>query len=596
LTTLTAAVSTVDRSFLDNPPHEGRRGNTRHDNNDGGRGRGRGRGRGGNSDGDDRLIEAELVTVPICATEVVPIDEETRRKMKRKKRIKVLIWLISVVVFVLIISIVSTTTVVLKRKERTLTNMEKYGYDCFNTTTDMISAQLNDFVLSNYTETNDRYTICPGTNTSVESFQQGERPLDVREGFEYPLTVIAPNTVVECGMKDYKSNNKNIQNENMKPCTLTGGFRQVAIQPWYNPSASKTVVTKDDPTLIFEEWTNVAEAIFQLNFTNVTIRGFTFTGDIQNRGNKYGHSVLIDQPGDITLEDCHWTKFVIREGLALVTTQWQDILEQQQPEPLPLPKHSTKLTFRNCEFDNIEYNLPLLIAEDQILVVENCTFTDLSVTPTPDTDSCGQYTEWGSDKCGYGIGCTGVSSCYIQDSCMSNFDVSGNDWVYESISATVQVDDRSRECGFNYTNTTKIGSGCFSSTLRLLREQIKDFRESNYTVTKDLYLLCPGSKIELGGGCQSTSYSNACVDLGGNSDFPLWVIGPNTTISCGFHDSDDSINEYDEDPCIINGGTQQGERLILYKHCNMNVIRFGFVHSVFSFRWNQSTKLIHFVF
>jgi hypothetical protein len=111
----------------------------------------------------------------------------------------------------------------------------------------------------------------------------------------------------------------------------------------------------------------------------------------------------------------------------------------------------------------------------------------------------------------------------------------------------------------------------------LLREQIQDFDESNYTITKDIYLLCPGTKIELGGGYQSTGNSNAFVDLGGKSDFPLWVFGPNTTISCGFHGSDDSINEYDENPCILNGGTQQGERLILYRHCNMDVIRSDFL-------------------
>jgi hypothetical protein len=165
------------------------------------------------------------------------------------------------------------------------------------------------------------------------------------------LTVIAPNTVVECGMKDYKSNNKNIEIENEKPCTLIGGFHQVVIIPLYNPSRSNDV-TKDDSSLIFEDWINVAEATFQSNFTNVTIRGFTFIGDIQKSGNRYGNSVLIDQPGHFTLEDCHWTNSVTREGLELVTTQWQGIFEQQKPEPLP--KQATKLTFRNCEFDTIE--------------------------------------------------------------------------------------------------------------------------------------------------------------------------------------------------------------------------------------------------
>ena len=81
-------------------------------------------------------------------------------------------------------------------------------------------------------------------------------------------------------------------------------------------------VTKDDSSLIFG--IKVAEATFRSNLTNVTIRDFTFTGDIQNSGNKYGTSVLIDQLGDFTLEDCHWTNIVTREGLALVTTQWQD--------------------------------------------------------------------------------------------------------------------------------------------------------------------------------------------------------------------------------------------------------------------------------
>jgi hypothetical protein len=145
-TALTATVvSTVDhRSSLDNPLHEGR-------------GDGNNTTRGGSSG--DRLIEAELVTVPICAPEVVPIDEENER-----------CWLISVVVFVLIIFCIVPTTIALKIREKPLTNKERYGYDCFNTITNMIRAQIDDFVLSKYTKTNDRYTICPGTNVLLEFF------------------------------------------------------------------------------------------------------------------------------------------------------------------------------------------------------------------------------------------------------------------------------------------------------------------------------------------------------------------------------------------------------------------------------------------
>ena len=112
-------------------------------------------------------------------------------------------------------------------------------------------------------------------------------------------------------------------------------------------------------------------------------------------------------------------------------------------------------SLRNCLFNHIEYSRPIISAQNQIVVVENGTFGDMSVLNHAHSNSCRRFTESDNDGCAYVMACEGNSSCDIQDSCRSNIDISGTGWLYESSQATVQIDEESKECGFSHGNTTE---------------------------------------------------------------------------------------------------------------------------------------------
>lgn len=112
---------------------------------------------------------------------------------------------------------------------------------------------------------------------------------------------------------------------------------------------------------------------------------------------------------------------------------------------------STKLTIRNCRFDTLTYNHPIILVQNQMLLVENCTFNNISVTFNV-KGSCGLYTEspdWGNDGCSYAIACTGDSLCDIKQSCMYDVDFDGTGWLFQTNSSTVEVDNLSADCGFS---------------------------------------------------------------------------------------------------------------------------------------------------
>lgn len=238
-------------------------------------------------------------------------------------------------------------------------------------------------------------------------------------------------------------------------------------------------------------------------------------------------------------------------GLVLVTNEYNK-------ERSPLEGKSTQLSFRNCLFDDIRYNLPLFETEDEILVLDNCTIANLSIAQYSRSLLCdSRYTEFSDHKCAYLMGCFGFSYCEIKDSCAQDsveISPSGkldteNDWLHESISSVVQVDNYSNECGFAYKrNGNDINDGCYDSTLKLLRAQIKDFRESNLTSTKERYVICPNTHIEI--GLMEKFESNSYYDLDSDEDFPLMIIAPNTLVECGFNGD---VNN----SCVLDGGTQQ---------------------------------------
>ena len=45
----------------------------------------------------------------------------------------------------------------------------------------------------------------------------------------------------------------------------------------------------------------------------------------------------------------------------------------------PLQNQSTQLTIRNSVFNDLTYNHPIILVQNQILIVDNCTVGDLSL-------------------------------------------------------------------------------------------------------------------------------------------------------------------------------------------------------------------------
>jgi hypothetical protein len=94
---------------------------------------------------------------------------------------------------------------------------------------------------------------------------------------------------------------------------------------------------------------------------------------------------------------------------------------------------------KNCLFQDILYNHPLLLTYDQNIYINNCTFNDIHVVPNAHTrtGACVFYerfntnykwTEYGS--CAYLIACGYDSYCEIINSCASDLCFSDCDKGY----------------------------------------------------------------------------------------------------------------------------------------------------------------------
>jgi hypothetical protein len=143
------------------------------------------------------------------------------------------------------------------------------------------------------------------------------------------------------------------------------------------------------------------------------------------------------------MEDCHWTDMVASRGIIEVTALVQN--EASSEEQARLPNRSTQLTLRNCVFDHLEYNHAIRFSQNQIIQVENCSFVDINTTYNK-KGSCSLYAEsppWGDGGtgCTYAMACIGESSCAIKKSCFEDVDYLGNDWIFQTNSSTVVVDD-----------------------------------------------------------------------------------------------------------------------------------------------------------
>jgi len=401
--------------------------------------------------GETFLIEAELVKSSIFALEIEPIDEVAEKKRKKKIGIFIAVAFLAVV-------IACVCVVLLEGKVMTAEEifLKKHGYKCFTSTQELNYAQISDFIDTNYTKTKDTYVICPDTTINIGVRTGG----GVYEDGDYPLRVLTSNTTIQCDATMDDDNYNDNDNDNDKPCVLHGGPAQImqsengaVVEDWiyFFRNEGKYLELMDDDVKTFYRMLLPLQ-----NLEYVTIRGLTFSGKILNGVKRYGFSIILNQTGSIIFDECTWKDMTAPTGVVLVAMTSRDYPTTNNTNT----KLSTQLTIRNSQFINIEYNHHLIGVYNQMLVLQNTTFTDITIEDfsPPCTDNRWNVeSEMTSDKneCLYFMACVGDAICNIKDSCRIDNDNSNyeflydnDEWLYESKTTTVQIDDESKECGF----------------------------------------------------------------------------------------------------------------------------------------------------
>jgi len=404
-----------------------------------------------NGGGATSLIEAELVKPTIFALDISPIDEVAKKKRKKKIQISIFVGFIVVV----IICVVSTV-LVNKRNGRSIQEKfkDEHDYECFDSTGELNLAQVRDFIATNYTSTKDTYVIC--SNTPINIGDPNKNGV-VKNG-DSPLFILTSNTTVQCD--DTYSTDDN------KLCVINGGWTQVIIfvgriedwMVWFRNEGKDLVLTEEDVKVFYH-------SLSMQRYDNVTIRGLTFTGNLVNGRNTFGQSIIMNRTGNILLDECIWRDMTAPTGVVLVAVTSKD----SPTTTNNVTKLSTQVTIRNSQFTNIEYNHQLIGVYNQILVLNNTTFENITIDHYSPPCS-GKYWDVESElidekndtDCLYLMACVGDARCDIQDCCQTNIDASddefsyddnnsneNDEWLYKSKTATVRIDDQSKECGFD---------------------------------------------------------------------------------------------------------------------------------------------------
>lgn len=342
---------------------------------------------------------------------------------------------ISIVVAV-VLSIIITTQVIQKNGDTTTTSQPpldgaptespSYNYSCFSSTKDLLEAQIQDYRAANSTA--DVYIICPNTTITIgvlENPAAGEN--DFVNG-DYPLWVLDSDTTIQCGLDGRVENN----------CVLDGGFVQFLVQTAIPVSGTNA-----------NQFLEFVEADIVLD--NVTVRGITFTGMIGAVGPYDGGSVMVSQSGHITFVDCWWTDLVASAGLIWV---YQNTF--QHIFGFTLLEQSVWVTIRNCRFENIILDLPLFFSQDQILEVDDCIFSNVTVSQlavpkcsVPDLNGTLVDLEGG---CANLMICLTNSKCSFKRSCVNNMEITGPGLIYLSFAENLvdlHVDNASLATAFS---------------------------------------------------------------------------------------------------------------------------------------------------
>ena len=270
-----------------------------------------------------------------------------------------------------------------------------FDYPCYTSSFQILLDQLNDV-----NHVNDTYTLCPNTTIYVGVFANPEADEFYFVNGDYPIWVVRPNITIQCGIDGKSANN----------CTIYDGFLQVTANP----------IVPLPPSLIGSPEGKVSGDLGELALANrlpalenVTIRGITFSGQIRHAGPFMGMSVLLSQPGDFTLEDCHWKQMSLSAGLIGAYRNMFLILRD-----VPLPENTISARIIRSTFTDIRYDNPLVIVISQFLEIEDSIFDRLKISALVST-MCRIFLGQGDVE--FMGGCAGILYCAEDSFCsMSN--------------------------------------------------------------------------------------------------------------------------------------------------------------------------------
>lgn len=272
-------------------------------------------------------------------------DDETIFKQRKKRRQWLQLGILAL--FAIALSVVVAVVVVMRNNDDDPSNIHGNAqgpttaptppYDCFTSTADLVRAQINHpeqltFVMC----PNIRIKLAVMANPAANDFR-------LVNG-DSPLMAVRENVEIRCGLDGSVDNN----------CVFEGGFLQVLLQP----SLPDVEIELDART------------------DNVTIRGMTFTGKIEADAIFSGVSIVMSNPGELTMVDCLWENMTSTKGLMLVgTNAWQ--LLNNKPA---LGLHSASLTIANSTFRNMVYDGSMFAADGQILRMSGLRFEDITLS------------------------------------------------------------------------------------------------------------------------------------------------------------------------------------------------------------------------
>ncbi|CAB9515793.1 expressed unknown protein [Seminavis robusta] len=312
---------------------------------------------------DSRLVEAELVTPPVEAIQVLSSDDlesQTKKDIPEPTTGHNKRWLlVSLLLCALVAALVVTLLLLMRESNEQvmaismndagaanlslpeiITPAPTYDYPCFSE-----SLELNFALVENPQQ--DLFVMCPNSHIQIGIMRIPNVNNTYRNGQE-PLYIVRSNVEVRCGLDGSSSNN----------CTLDGGTSQLVIM-YYGENQY---------------------GITQQDVQNVTVRGITFTGTLDQHFQFGSASVLVaNQPSQrYPIIDCRGN----------------------------IPFSFFLVSIANSTFTNITYGSALFVAMDQVISIERSHFSGLKVVE--DTRYC--------DLQGP-VFCTNVMYCALESQC-----------------------------------------------------------------------------------------------------------------------------------------------------------------------------------